>query len=475
MSEPSVLTNKIRSYLQALSPRAVESLVHNLEKARASGSKDPHVDLILEASLDLLRKEEPHPDDLPRGVIRRNNIQRLFFSPLDTFLINENLPNKQEGRIYRPYLGKVWRWLERDILPAEVRAAVTYSHTKDADPDKTLQMATTLRVRATRALADKLQKIEVSEKERRRLGMEIGGERGISDLKDIHKIFTAEKWLVPFLHRMPDAISERRLKQDEDVLRMVETCADKHPGHIPVVAAAIMERASVPSSLCAFAGRLASTDDARNIGNSAFAPFVDMVMSEAERLNVLAQDHRNHNPDPVAFSQALLDYHKLVRGVELDLDLSNTREWQNRLADTKRDISSIVSSELEGAHGAVRRALQVPRVDANGYFEQDTHAIDDAVRALRVVVMVKNASETFAVNDIGNRTRQTVEQTLEIVTRSLLNELRTATGKQKDARLAAVETAIMLSEIYYGAEYAAQLRRSRQNMLGQDTTDAASA
>lgn len=475
MSEPAVLTDKIRSYLQALSPRAVESLVNNLEKARASGSKDPHVDLILAASLDLLRKEDPQPEDLPRGVIRHNNIQRLFFTPLDTFLINENLPTKQEGRVYRPYLSKVWRWLERDVLPSEIRSALQYAQSGDADPDKVLQMATTLRVRATRALSDKLQKIETSEKDRRRLGMEIGGERGISDLKDIHKIFAAEKWLMPFLHRMPDTISERRLKQDEDVLKLVEACADKHPGHLPMVAAALLDRTSVPSALCAFAGRLASTDDARMIGNSAFSPFVDVVMSEAERLNVLAQDHRNHNPDPVAFSQALLDYHKLVRGVELDIDLSNTRSWQDRLAETKKDISSIVSSELQGAHGAVRRALQVPRIDANGGFEQDSHAIDDAVRALRVVVMVKNASETFAVNDIGNRTRQTVEQTLEIVTRSLLSELRNTSGRQREAHLAAVETAIMLSEIYYGAEYAAQLRRSRQNMLGQDVADAASA
>ena len=58
----------------------------------------------------------------------------------------------------------------------------------------------------------------------------------------------------------------------------------------------------------------------------------------------------------------------------------------------------------------------------------DQAAIDDAVRTLRVVTMARTASETFAVNEIGKQTRQAVEQTLEIVTRSLITDLGKAEG-----------------------------------------------
>ncbi|MEO0976524.1 MAG: hypothetical protein AAFY24_04675, partial [Pseudomonadota bacterium] len=59
-------------------------------------------------------------------------------------------------------------------------------------------------------------------------------------------------------------------------------------------------------------------------------------------------------------------------------------------------------------------------------------------------------------------TRQAVEQTLEIVTRSLITDLGKAEGAQVEAHASAADAAITLSEIYFGADYAAQLRRSRE-------------
>ncbi|MDN3718677.1 hypothetical protein QW131_04175 [Roseibium salinum] len=167
------------------------------------------------------------------------------------------------------------------------------------------------------------------------------------------------------------------------------------------------------------------------------------------------------------FSQALGEYHSLVRGIERDMDLSVTGAWHKRLAETKRSISSVVTRELNSAHGAVRRALQVPKFDKNGTLHIDQSAINDAVRALRVVAMVRNTSEIFAVNDVGKRTRQAVEQTLEIVTRSLITDLGKSRGQQLDAQLAAADVAIQLSEIYFGPDYAAQLRRSRQSAVAK--------
>jgi len=152
------------------------------------------------------------------------------------------------------------------------------------------------------------------------------------------------------------------------------------------------------------------------------------------------------------------------------MDLTVTGRWHQRLADTKRSISGEVTQELKNAHGAIRRALQVPKFDSDGQLRKDQAAVDEAVRTLRVVTMARNASETFAVNEIGKQTRQTVEQTLEIVTRSLITDLGKTRGQQMDAQLAAVDVAIMLSDIYFGADYAAQLRRSRQAAIAKATS-----
>ncbi|WP_346914572.1 hypothetical protein, partial [uncultured Roseibium sp.] len=358
MTETELLTNKITTYLQGLSPQAVENLVRKLEKSRDSGLKDPHLELILAASLQLLRDPREAEAAVARGgALRRNQVQRMFFTPLEEFLINENLPNRQEGRVYRPHLDRVWQWIGRDVLPGDVRRVLEEAEKETVSEERLDNFVHALRRRAVDAVGSALERIDLSDKERRRLSIEMGGERGIADLKDIHKILAAERWLMPFLNMVPETLSENRIKVDTDVLNLVDKCSAKYPDHISVVAAALLERADTPSALCTFAGRLARTDDPKLISASQFAPFVDVVMSEAERLNVLALEHRKNNPDPVAFSQALSEYHSLVRGVELDMDLSQTGDWHKRLSGTKRNISEVVTRELNNAHGAVRRAL----------------------------------------------------------------------------------------------------------------------
>ncbi len=467
MAYSDQLETKLKTYLSSLSPSAVEALVRNLERAKVRKDADPHIQFILSAAVTLLRKPTLALPDIPGGAQRRGQIQRMFFAPLDDFLINEVLSHRQEGRIYRGVLDRVWKWLGRDVMPVDVRMVLEQAGNASVSGERVDALVQALRSRSVDAMSEALHRCELSEKERRRVGIELGGERGIAELQDIQKIFAAERWLIPFLQTIPDRINEHRLKHDTDVLRLVDNCSSRFPDHVSVLAAALVERSETPSALCTFAGRLAGSEDPKAIANSQFAPFVDVVMSEAERLQILALEHRNNNPDPVAFSQALLEYHTLVRGVERDMDFAVTGKWHKQLADTKRCVSDVVTRELNSAHSAVRRALQVPKPDGNGTPQVDQSAIDDAIRALRVVATVRNASETFAVNEIGKRTRQAVEQTLEIVTRSLITDLGKSRGPQLEAHVAAADVAIMLSEIYFGAEYADQLRRSRQSAVAK--------
>lgn len=472
MTQPDQLEAKIRTYLSSLNPRAIEALVRNLERAKAQNKTDPHVELVLASALEILRKPTAKGLDVEAGELRRGQIQRMFFAPLDSFLIDEFLPIRQEGRINRGMLNKVWKWLGRDLMPMDVQLVLEQARDAAVSGERIDTLVQALRTRSVDAIGEALRRCETEEKEHRRMGIELGGERGISELRDIQRVFSSERWLMPFLQAMPERINERRLKQDLDVLRMVDKCSARFPDHVPVLAAALVDRADAPSALCSFAGRLAGDDDPKAIAGSQFAPFVDVVMSEAERLNILAIDHRNNNPDPVAFSNALSDYDTLVKGIERDIDLSVTGKWHRRLADTKRSISDVVTRELNNAHSAVRRALQVPKVDKGGKLEINQAAIDEAVRALRVVSMVRGGSESFAVNDVGKRTRQAVEQTLEIVTRSLITDLGKSNGPQLEAHQSAADVAIMLSEIYFGADYAAQLRRSRHAAVAKAKTRA---
>ncbi|MTH98934.1 hypothetical protein [Roseibium sp. RKSG952] len=470
MATTDLVFQKIRAYLQDLSPQALETLVRNLGGAKAPGAPDANAEVILAIATDLLRKSgHGKAGGLDaRGWTER--LKRAFFAPLDGFLIDEELPNKQEGRIFRPTLDRIWIWLERGDLADGIARGIAEAQ-RGANDGRVADLAGSLRRRSVGVMGAALHNARDAGRDRRRLSLEMGGERGLAELRDVHRVFEAEQWLAPFLSRVPLQLDDNQFRRDPAVLKLVRKVGGVFPGHVPVMAAAFLDRAEVKSSMCSFAARLAESDDPKVIEGSKYAPFVDVVLSEAERLNAVAVQHRTGNPDPVVFSQAVADYQRLVQGVERELDLTMTARWRKRLSATKRAVSEVLERELHYAHGAVRRALQVPKPGPDGALQQDQASIEEAVRAVRVVSLARRATETLAVNDIGARTRQTVEQTLEFMTQSLFANLAKVTGDQQRAQLAAVDVAITLCTIYYGKDYGAQLKRRRQSALASKPED----
>ena len=206
MTQLDQLQAKIRTYLSSLSPKAIEALVRNLERAKAQADADPHIELVLNSALAILRKPSTHPLDSEGNEHRRGQIQRMFFTSLDGFLIDEFLPNRQEGRIHRGMLNKVWKWLGRDIMPTDVQLVLEQAGNAAVSGERVDGLVQALRTRSADAIGEALRRGEIDEREHRRMGIELGGERGISELRDIHKVFSSERWLMPFLEAMPDRI-----------------------------------------------------------------------------------------------------------------------------------------------------------------------------------------------------------------------------------------------------------------------------
>lgn len=472
MKNAKLVSDKIQSYLGELSPRAVQSLVSRLEKTQSQGGVDPNVDVILQASVGLIRGEKPvnKVEEVFRneraGTIRKSQLQRMFFRPLDDYLLDETLKEKQSGRIHRSILNKTWVWLKRDVLPNEIARVADRAADNSCSNEELAVEIDGLQERALAAFRGALDNSEVAEVSKRRLSTEMGGARGLADLIDIYRIFALETDLLEFFEPYSETLHPNRFKVDTDLMQRTAEFLAKHPSDMDILATGLLSRTSHPAALAVFGMRLAKTDDLAVLAKSRYAPLMDVALSEVERLSILAQEHRKYNPDPIGFSVALSDYHEQVKALEVDLDFSQSRTWRERLTQIKRTMSALVGKELESVPGLLRKAIQVPVVDKDGTFRVDAATADNAIRALRVFVMVRNAPDTFAVNDLNKRTRQAVEQMLEIMTRGLINELSSASGARQKAVLSAADTAIMLCELYYGGEYAAQLRRSRQAALG---------
>ena len=90
-------------------------LVAELERAVLRGEEAAGSSVILQELRHAIRAAG-------QPVDRIGDAERLFFAPLEPFLIEDAADHKRSGRIARVSLESIWAWLGRDLMPAEAKA-----------------------------------------------------------------------------------------------------------------------------------------------------------------------------------------------------------------------------------------------------------------------------------------------------------------------------------------------------------------
>src|SRR5437868_1633002 len=105
---------RLREYLRELKPEARALLAAELERAQTRGDGPPGASLILEALRSEARRKDPKLPNI-------GHPQRLFFAPLEPFLVDDAPERKHRGRIPRACLEPIWGWICRDLMPQEAK------------------------------------------------------------------------------------------------------------------------------------------------------------------------------------------------------------------------------------------------------------------------------------------------------------------------------------------------------------------
>jgi hypothetical protein len=458
MPDRHQLTLKIKSYLDALSPRAIRTLLRSLEHARSQGSDDPHLDLILDACLNAVRTTDTLVlDSEPRD----GRLQRAFYSPIEDLLANEGLSGKVPGRINRSSLPLIWTWMSRDLAPEAFASAEKVSMRMETDAETVATLAEDLREQAMPLVAETLAEAHSSDRVHQKIAMLVGGERALRDLHDILAAFNARPWLDGLRESLPVRLTEWDFKAGSPSLLRIKAVMDRHGDQAPLIASVVLSRVEIADTLLALTASLAGSTSIKKMAASPYAIFAEMAFSEAERFSAIACGACSN----AELAEALNAYCRLMKTIDRHYDLAESGAWQQRMAVTRRSVSALVTRELEAMTGSVRRALQVPRLDEAGEPKTDTAAIEEAHRGMMLLDKMRDAADSLAVNEITARTRTALDQSLEIKTRALLSELSQKAGAARKAHLVAVDAAIGLCESYFGKDYADQLRRSRKAAL----------
>ena len=110
------------------------------------------------------------------GAPRIGHSARLFFKPLEPFLVDDRGQHRHPGRIARSSLDTLWNWIRRDILPDDAKAVDEQVNAAllAGDEAKAEHFIRAFQDRVAVALTESLRAAETDDKLRRRMLAQIG-------------------------------------------------------------------------------------------------------------------------------------------------------------------------------------------------------------------------------------------------------------------------------------------------------------
>src|ERR1044072_3105968 len=259
----AVPSEKLRQYLRELKPEARALLATELERALLRGEEPPGAALILEQ----LRSEARSGG---RKLPRPGNPQRLFFLPLEPFLVDDAPERKHRGRVARACLDPVWNWLCRDLAPQDARTYVEQvtiligaNEKKGAE-----QVARAFQDLIESRMREALIALKGDDKARRQIEFRIGMPNAIEHLRETAAILRIRDALGVIASRLPLSISNLADEQLENIRSLLESPVGRHRDVFLHALLMVMSRLGSPRQMIRLSIAEAGPDGAARVSAS---------------------------------------------------------------------------------------------------------------------------------------------------------------------------------------------------------------
>jgi hypothetical protein len=435
--------------------------------------------LISELERGLLRGEGPAGAEVVLAELRRSlrdgnsatprfgDPARVFFRPLEPFLVDDGPDHKHHGRIARSALEPIWLWLRNSLMPEEARS---YSDQVEqalsaGDTDTVEHLARVFQDRADRRIQEMLETDGHDDKERRRLAVQLGSKRGFEDVQTMRGILHGRDGLAMLGTQLPGHINSLSGALLDRVKALVDAPLAAKSDLSLYALVLVMSRLAAPWQLIRIATKAAGSDDAGRIAETPYAVAVTIVLDEVDRrVRELAAELKSGRG--VAVSALLKEVHDGLRGLRSELDLPIESAWGRQLAAVRAEISKILTAEIELMSGRVRRLMRLrPAKDIVPGSVLDPDEVADTEAMVGFVVTCRNYAGELAINEVTQRIFSELQQSLDAGTRALLDALRQAEGGERSFRQSQVDAAVRFCGKVFGQEYANLLAKAAASQV----------
>ncbi|MDO8876157.1 MAG: hypothetical protein Q8M24_21565 [Pseudolabrys sp.] len=454
---------RLQLFLRELSPQAQGMLIAEFERTLLRGEELGAADLVLQELRRIAREARD-------GAPRIGHSARLFFKPLEPFLVDDLGQHRHLGRISRSSLDTLWTWISRDVLPEDARAVddIVNAAMLEGDDAKAQHFVRAFQDRVAIALTDQLRNAETDDKMRRRMLAQIGTQRASEDAATLKCVLNARDGLSAMAARLPLQVGNLSAKQLDECKALIEKTSPPTSDVFLYSLLTVMHRLAAPWQLIRLGVKAAGSDTAARVAETPYGVSVTIVLSELERqVGELRDDLRSGRG--VAVGALLKTIHDSARGLRTELNMPMDSSWGRALSGLRSQIGDMLRLEIDSMPGRVRRLLK-PR--ANGEIRPNS-TLDPAEAAetealVAFVGTCRHFAGELAINEMTQRTFSELQQYLDSATRGLLEALRGTTPNERSFRQSQVDTAVRLCATVFGRDYAAQLGKAAEVAAAAD-------
>lgn len=451
------LVDRLRQFLRQLKPEAQAMLIAELERSLLRGEETTGAELVLQ-ELRRFARESGRPSP------RAGNLARLFFQPLEPFLVDDAATHKHPGRIARVSLDPIWTWIGRDLLPGEVKAGteqVARAHAAN-DSSKAEEIARAFQDRVAVRMEQAVNAAWQDDKAMRRLTGQVATPRAMEDVQAVLKVLQARDKLAAFSARLPGHIKNFDGQMVDDVKALIESPVAGGSPLFLYVLVIVMSRLAAPWQLIRLATRAAGSDSAARIAETSYEITVSMVLSEMERMvGELKSELRSGKG--VGVRALLKAIHDAARGLRTEINLSTDSPWGRELSAIRTEISNMLKAEIDSLPGRVRRLLRPrPAKEITAATRLDPTDIAETEALIEFVGTCRTYAGELAINEMTQRIYSDVQNYLDSSTQPLIDALRMAEDSDRAFRQAQVEAAARFCAKVFGEDYATTLERAAE-------------
>ncbi len=270
---------RLRQYLRELTPPARSLLIGELERSLLRGDDVAGADLVLQGLRSVVREQR-------EGAPRIGNSARLFFKPIEPFLVDDRADHKHPGRIARSSLELLWTWIRRDLLPED--AKILADEVNDAllagDEPRAEHITRAFQDQVAAAIEANFEAAAADGKVHRRMLAQIGTPRPNEDATALKCVLKGRDALASLAAHLPFRIGNLAGDLLDECKALIEaSCA--HDGELFLYALLIvMSRLAAPWQLVRFGIKAAGSDTAARVAETRYGVAVTIVLAELERM-----------------------------------------------------------------------------------------------------------------------------------------------------------------------------------------------